>query len=89
LARVVRDGVEQRLFDTPCPQEATEMILAYSNSAFDAEHLAAFSAEELAHKAQNFIWAVERLLGAKSGSLGGFIRLFDGLNQPNGSHEGE
>ncbi|MDR1213104.1 MAG: hypothetical protein LBK54_03290 [Propionibacteriaceae bacterium] len=40
-------------------------------------------------KAQSLIWAVERLLGAKSGSLGGLIRLFDGLDQANGPDEGE
>ncbi|MDR1264302.1 MAG: hypothetical protein LBK42_01735 [Propionibacteriaceae bacterium] len=28
LARVARDGVGQGVFDTPCPQEATEMILS-------------------------------------------------------------
>jgi AcrR family transcriptional regulator len=89
LAKVVRDGVEQGVFDTPCPQEVTEMILAYSNSAFGAERLAAFTADELAHKAQSFIWAVERLVGAKSGSLGGLMRMFEGTDQANGRHEGE
>jgi AcrR family transcriptional regulator len=89
LARVVRDGVAQGVFDTPCPQEVTEMILAYSNSAFDAGHLAAFTMEELARKAQSFIWAVERLLGARSGSLSGLIGMFDGLVSANGRDEGE
>ncbi|MDR1264454.1 MAG: TetR/AcrR family transcriptional regulator [Propionibacteriaceae bacterium] len=89
LARVVRDGVEQGVFDTPYPQEATEMILAYSNSAFAAERLAAFTGDELAHKAQSFIWAMERLLGAKSGSLAGIIRMFDGLDQGKTAAEDE
>ncbi|MDR1293506.1 MAG: TetR/AcrR family transcriptional regulator [Bifidobacteriaceae bacterium] len=89
LARVVQDGVEQGVFDTPYPQEVTEMILAYSNSAFDAGHLAAFTVDELAHKARSFIWAIERLLGAKDGSLSGLIRMFDGLDQPDGRDGGE
>jgi AcrR family transcriptional regulator len=84
LARVVREGIEQGLFDTPCPEEVIGMILTYSNSAFDAEHIAGLTAEELSRKAHNFIWTMERLLGAESGSLGGMIQLFDGLGETGG-----
>ncbi|MDR1156687.1 MAG: TetR/AcrR family transcriptional regulator [Oscillospiraceae bacterium] len=79
MARVVREGMEQGLFDTPCPEEVIGMILTYSNSAFDAEHMAGLTADALSRKAHNFIWTMERLLGAETGSLGGMIRLFDGL----------
>ncbi|MDR1320986.1 MAG: TetR/AcrR family transcriptional regulator, partial [Gracilibacteraceae bacterium] len=60
MARVVREGVEQGIFDTPCPEEVIGMILTYSNSAFDAEHLAGLTADELSRKAHNFIWTLER-----------------------------
>jgi AcrR family transcriptional regulator len=79
LARVVCEGIEQGLFDTPCPEEVIGMILTYSNSAFNAEHIAGLTAEEVSRKAHNFIWTMERLLGAATGSLGGMIQLFDGL----------
>jgi AcrR family transcriptional regulator len=79
LARVVREGIERGLFDTPCPEEVIGVILTYSNSAFDAEHIAGLTAEELSRKAHNFIWTMERLLGAETGSLSGMIQLFDGL----------
>jgi hypothetical protein len=88
MARIVREGMEQGLFDTPCPEEVIGMILTYSNSAFDAEHTAGLTAEELSRKAHNFIWTMERLLGAESGSLSGMIQLFDGLagtNERNGN----
>ncbi|MDR1131298.1 MAG: TetR/AcrR family transcriptional regulator [Oscillospiraceae bacterium] len=89
LARVVREGVEQGVFDTPCPEEAIGMILTYSNSAFDAERLALLTAGELSCKTRNFIWTVERLLGAENGSLGGLIQLFDGLAGTSGQNGNE
>jgi AcrR family transcriptional regulator len=79
LAGVVREGMEQGVFDTPCPEEAIAMILGYGNSAFDAERLSVLTADELSHKVKSYIWTVERLLGAESGSLGGLAQLFDGL----------
>jgi hypothetical protein len=89
LARVVREGLEQGLFDTPCPEEVIGVILTYSNSAFDAEHMAGLTADELSRKAHNFIWAMERLLGAEPGSLDGMIQLFDGLDGTIGRNGNE
>jgi AcrR family transcriptional regulator len=89
LAKIVREGMEQGVFDTPCPEEAIGMILSYGNSAFDAERLAVLTADELSHKLKSYIWAVERLLGAESGSLGGLAQLFDGLNATNGRDDSE
>jgi AcrR family transcriptional regulator len=86
MAGVVREGIEQGLFDTPCPEEVIGMILTYSNSAFDAEHMAVLTTDELSRKANNFIWTMERLLGAETGSLGGMIQLFDGLAGTNGQN---
>jgi AcrR family transcriptional regulator len=86
MARVVREGIAQGIFDTPCPEEVIGMILTYSNSAFDAGHLAVLTADELSRKAHNFIWTVERLLGAETGSLSGLIQLFDGLAEANGQN---
>jgi AcrR family transcriptional regulator len=89
IARVVREGIEQRLFDTPCPEEVIGVILTYSNSAFDAEHIAGLTADELSRKAHNFIWAMERLLGAENGSLDGMIQLFDGLAGTGGRNDND
>jgi AcrR family transcriptional regulator len=89
MARIVREGMEQGLFDTPCPEEVIGMILTYSNSAFDAEHLAGLTADELSRKARNFIWTMERLLGAETGSLSGMLQLFDGLAGAGGRNDNE
>jgi hypothetical protein len=51
--------------------------------------MAALTADELSRKAHDFIWTMERLLGAESGSLGGMIQLFDGLAETNGQSDGE
>jgi AcrR family transcriptional regulator len=89
LARVVREGMEHGVFDTPCPEEAIGMIMRYGNSAFDAEHLAALTADELSQKVAGYIWTAERLLGAESGSLGRLVQLFERLDTTNGQNDGE
>ncbi|MDR1033197.1 MAG: TetR/AcrR family transcriptional regulator [Bifidobacteriaceae bacterium] len=79
LAEIVREGVQQGVFDTPYPEEAVEAILSYSNSAFDANRIVLFNTHALREKAKSFIWMMERLLGAKEGSLHGIKRMFRGL----------
>jgi AcrR family transcriptional regulator len=84
LAKIVREGVQQGVFDTPYPEEAVEAILSYSNSAFDANRIVLFNTYALREKTKSFIWLMERLLGAKKGSLNGISRMFNGLNEPTG-----
>ncbi|MDR1089152.1 MAG: TetR/AcrR family transcriptional regulator [Coriobacteriales bacterium] len=89
LAKHVREGMEQGVFDTPCPEEAIGRILSYGNSAFDAERLATLTSDELSHKVTSYIWAAERLLGAESGSLDCLAQLFERFDAANGHNSGE
>ncbi len=67
MAELIREGNESGLFDSEYPDEAAEMIIVYSNIAFDA--LAGLTAEQLEKKSRAFIRNTEKLLGAEEGSL--------------------
>ncbi|MDF2921592.1 MAG: TetR family transcriptional regulator [Paenibacillaceae bacterium] len=80
LADIIREGIEQGLFTTPFPYECMEMAVAYANTVFD-EDMAAMSGEERATRIQAFVFHVERMLGAESGSFVPFVmRMFGGGN---------
>ena len=67
LTRLIEDGCREGLFRTPYPEEAAEMIMIYSNVAFD--EMAELSPEERMRKIQAFICHTERIMGAAEGSL--------------------
>ncbi len=67
VADLIREGNETGLFDSEYPDEAAEMIIIYSNIAFDA--LAGLTSEQLEQKSKAFIRHSEKLLGAEQGSL--------------------
>ncbi|MDI9469752.1 MAG: TetR/AcrR family transcriptional regulator [Bacillota bacterium] len=67
FAKLIAEGNEIGIFDTKYPSEAAEMIVIYSNTAFDA--LAGLSPEEMEKKSRAFIYHVERVLGAGEGGL--------------------
>ncbi|MCR5799184.1 MAG: TetR/AcrR family transcriptional regulator [Lachnospiraceae bacterium] len=67
LAGLVEEGVKQGIFDTPYPFYAAEMIIVYSEFAFDEEQDR--TQEELMTGIQAFIHNTEKILGAESGSL--------------------
>jgi AcrR family transcriptional regulator len=68
LAGIIREGIEQGLFNTPYPHECMEMIVAYTNTVFD-DDMVKMTNEERASRIQAFVFNAERLLGAESGSL--------------------
>ncbi|CDZ75631.1 TetR family transcriptional regulator [Peptoniphilus sp. ING2-D1G] len=68
FTEIVKDGIEQKIFDTKYPKECVEMILIYVNVAFD--YMAQNSdEEEMMIKFQAFFYNIHKLLGAKEGSL--------------------
>lgn len=67
ITEIIKDGCDQGLFNTKYPEEAVEMIMIYSNTAFDA--LADNSHEEMERKVAGFIYNTERILGMDEGSL--------------------
>ncbi len=79
LAGIIREGIEQGLFNTPFPYECMEMIVAYTNSVFD-DDMVIMTQEERLSRIQAFSFNAERLLGAEKGSLTYIIQMFGGGN---------
>lgn len=71
ITGLIEEGVAQGIFRTEYPGEVAEMILLYSNTAFD--DLAELSFDERQKKITAFIYNLERLLGMSQGSLGEVI----------------
>ena len=67
IAELIREGNESKLFHSEYPLEAAEMIIVYSNTAFD--DLAELPPERMQEKITAFICHTERILGAKEKSL--------------------
>ena len=77
VAKLVEEGNETGLFSTKYPADAAEMIIIYSNIAFD--ELAGLSQAEMKKKSRAFIYHTERILGAKEGSLNrSIMKIFAG-----------
>lgn len=68
LSGIIREGIEQGIFDTPYPEACMEMIVIYANTVFDAD-MVSMTAEELHGRIKAFSFNLERLLGAETGSL--------------------
>ncbi|MFD0712148.1 TetR/AcrR family transcriptional regulator [Paenibacillus sp. GCM10027626] len=75
LTGIIREGIEQGLFNTPFPYECMEMVVIYANTVFD-DDMVTMTDEERFSRIQAFIFNVERLLGAESGSLMDTMRMF-------------
>lgn len=77
LAGIIREGIEQGLFRTPFPYECMEMVVVYANVVLDGD-LVPLTDKERATRVQAFVFHVERLLGAESGSLMSVLQMFGG-----------
>lgn len=67
VGNLISEGVSLGIFNTKHPIEAAEMIMIYSNIAFD--EMIELSEDEIMRKIQAFIYHTERVLGAKQGLL--------------------
>ncbi len=67
ITELIMEAISQGICQTEFPSEATEMILLYSNTAFD--ELANLGDSERLIKIEGFIYNVERLLGMDRGSM--------------------
>ncbi len=76
LAEIIREGIEQGLFNTPYPQECMEMMVIYLNTLFDNDVID-ITDEARSTRIQAFAFHAERLLGAKSGSLMEVMSMFE------------
>lgn len=77
LTGIIREGIEQGLFETPFPYECTEMLVVYANTVFD-DDMVEMTNEERAARMQAFVYHAEKMLGADSGSLMHVIQMFGG-----------
>lgn len=75
MTAIIREGIEQGLFNTPFPYECMEMVVIYANTVFD-DDVVQITDEERASRIQAFVFNVERLLGAESGSLMNVMQMF-------------
>ena len=67
IAQLIKEGNESGIFDTKYPNEAAEMIMLYGNIAFDDnENLTPMQKKQ---KGKAFIYNIEKMIGAKAGSL--------------------
>jgi hypothetical protein len=75
LTGIIREGIDQGMFSTPFPYECVEMVMAYTNTVFD-DDMVKMTNEERVSRIQAFIFNLERLFGAKSGSLMYVMQMF-------------
>ena len=75
LSSILEEGILQGLFTTSYPYESAEMLLIYSQIAFDQKTIS--SKAEAERKITAFIYNMERILGAQTGSLSFMIQLFN------------
>lgn len=74
IAEIVADGIKENIFDTKYPLEAVEAIFCYTNFLFSQEEPKR-TKEEKIFKSSALIYQMERLLGAKEGSLSYMMNL--------------
>ncbi|MBA4538402.1 TetR/AcrR family transcriptional regulator [Bacillus aquiflavi] len=80
LTGIIREGIEQGLFNTPFPYECMEMVVAYMNTVFD-DDIVKMTNEERVSRIHAFIFNLERLLGTESGSLMYVMQMFGSENE--------
>lgn len=84
LTPIVREGIQQGIFNTPYPYESMEMIIIYANTIFD-EEMVEMTEEVRMSRILAFIANVERLLGAEEGSLISVMQAFGGNGEMSGA----
>ena len=67
ITDLIEEGNREGIFHSPYSKEAVEMVMIYSNIAFD--DLSVMSSDERKHKIQAFICHAERIMGTAEGAL--------------------
>ena len=67
IAGLTEEGIVQGIFHTDYPVQAAEMLMVYSNEAFDSRRIQ--SEAEKQQRLLGFIYNAERILGMKQGAL--------------------
>lgn len=75
LTGIIKDGIEQGLFETRYPLECMEMALCYMDLMMD-DDIFQLTAEQLPEKIRAFIYYMERMLGVEPGGLAALEQAF-------------
>ncbi len=75
LADIVREGIEQGIFQTPYPYESAEMLITYTQVVFD-DVLFALTKKEQGIRIMAFIHNMECMFKAEPGSFSYVTQLF-------------
>lgn len=75
LADILKDGIEQGIFETPYPLECMEMTVCYMDAMLD-DDVFEQTMEQKLEKIQALIFHLERLLGVETGRLAFFKNIF-------------
>lgn len=76
LAKVIMEGVEQEIFQTEHPYEGAELFIIYGNIIFD-HGIMELTQDEMINKMVAFVDNMERVLGAKKGSMKYIFQMFE------------
>ncbi len=80
LADIIREGVEQGLFNTPYPYECMEMVIVYATTVFDGD-LVELTEEERAARMRAFLFHLGRLLNLQEEQVAYFMQMLGGGEQ--------
>jgi AcrR family transcriptional regulator len=75
LSGILQEGINQKIFSTPYPKEITEILLTAGLVIFDTAYFH-WTQEEQIQRISAFIYTIERLTGAKQGSLAKLSGMF-------------
>lgn len=85
LGRVIRQGVEEGIWQTDFPDEAAEIMLIIVSDYLDSRYLSA-GGEEFQARFAAFLYHAEKMLGAQPGS---FARFMDRIAKGKGDEDNE
>jgi AcrR family transcriptional regulator len=75
LQDIIEEGVRQNIFNTPFPKECIEILLTVALVLFDDGYFH-WEPDEMTVKIPAFLCAMERVLGAETGSFANFAQVF-------------
>lgn len=75
FTKIINEGIEKEIFNTLYPEESTELFLIYAINTFDKDKIT--SQEQFNRKKSAFIYNLERIFDAESGSFDFFSKLFN------------
>ena len=82
LAEIIRDGIEENVFNTPFPYESVEMFMTYVSTVLDDGFLR-LTEEERLPRIRAFIYNAEIVFGVKQGGFAWMAHLF-GIEDEDG-----